>query len=204
VNVLPTAASGALIVFDNEAAFVGAAPIVSTESFDEFPSDTFLGIVTAVVDGITYEAIGPDLNAPPPFGWLIEANIFGPVSPPNEFLYTQISPSRSLSFGDGMIAHAIGFYLVMPIGIPPGEAELTVTLGDDTQILVHASGHLNYRGFVAAEGIKSIAINTDTPFGASNNSFDNVSRSAIVPAIPEPATWVLVIAATSLLTLRRR
>jgi hypothetical protein len=61
-----------------------------------------------------------------------------------------------------------------------------------------------YRGLLASDRIKSVTIDTRSDERSFNFDFDNVSRSAIVPAIPEPATWILVAVAVSLIQLHRR
>jgi hypothetical protein len=181
------------MVFNSEAAFLAAANVVSTETFDEFASGTDLGGPSATVDGITYTAVDPDPGPPPPPRWSVHGSTVAD-SPPNVFEFSGRRAVTLLSFGDGMITHAIGFFLHTGADFPGGvNYELTVTLGNDSHIVANASGGALYRGFLASEGIKSITIDTETDIGGFNFEFDNVSRGAIVPVIPEPATWLLVL-----------
>jgi probable HAF family extracellular repeat protein len=194
VLTLPSAASAGLIVFDNEADFLAAADVVSTETFDEFPTNTLLGRPSATVDGVTYTAINPppDDIPSPPWGWGWFA---GP-----KLYFSERRDVTKLTFGEEMVTNAIGFSVDgQGISFPTPEYTFTVLLGNGEQSVEHASGNdLIYRGFVAAERIHSVTINTVTSSGSSHNfDIDNVSRGTIVPAIPEPSTCFLAVLASA-------
>jgi hypothetical protein len=204
---LPSAASGALIVFDNEADFLTATEIVSTETFDAIPSGTNLGNPAVTLSGVTYSAINPAPPGPTPpelIGWFVFGSTVA-ASPPNVFAYSQFREVTQMSFGEGLAVKAIGFSLTTGGG-PSNAYQLTLNFGNGTEAVVNAAGSKFYRGFLADEKIQSIAVDTRSATSSFNFELDNVSRSAIEPAIPEPASWLLaaLAAAGSLCVSKRR
>jgi hypothetical protein len=190
------AARADIIVFTNEAAFLRAAPIVSTEKFDEFASGTLLGQMGTVrIDGVTYTAAA-DAQ------WSAD-RFFGPAPSPPNVLFQRNTGTRNgsatLTFGDGQSTEAIGFFVTSPLLSPRSFYQLTVTTTDGGQLVEPIDLNSDtpvYRGFVASEGISSVRIDPLTVEGARPNfGLDNVSRAAIVGplpvVIPEPASFTL-------------
>ena len=180
---------GNVIVFTQEPEFLRAAPIVSTETFDEFPTPTVLGTGTVIVDGVTYTSDQPAARwiagilihqVPPRF-----------VSPPNDF-GTDLIGSDTLTFGAAATTNAIGFFL-LTAGVFT-TYNVIVTTADGAQFIDPLVGEPNpaFRGFVAPEGIASVTVTHISPLSLFNFSFDNVSRGNIVSAVPEPASATLL------------
>jgi hypothetical protein len=67
--------------------FANAAQIVSTETFDEFSSDTVIGVGTLTLDEITYASLNPSAIwfvsdtsvTPSPPNSLVQSNLIAPV-----------------------------------------------------------------------------------------------------------------------------
>jgi hypothetical protein len=57
--LVPDPASATLITFHSEADFLNKAPVVSIETFDEFPSLTTYFTARVVIDQVVYEVDGP-------------------------------------------------------------------------------------------------------------------------------------------------
>jgi hypothetical protein len=57
--LVPDPAWATLITFHSEADFLSNAPVVSTETFDEFPSPTIFFMARVVIDQVVYEVDGP-------------------------------------------------------------------------------------------------------------------------------------------------
>jgi hypothetical protein len=191
------AARADFMVFTDQTAFLGAAPIVSTETFDEFPSNTVLGVGSATVDGVTYTSQDPTAQ------WSA-TNLFLTPSPPNSLLSSELAP-ETLTFGSGNATAAIGFFLI-PAGIP-GDYQIFVTGSGGYTLTenVTTNGAITYRGFLGVgEDITSVKV---SPVGStlSNVSYDNVSRADIVAATPEPASLTLLsLGSLGLLAYGRR
>jgi len=177
-------------VFTDAKSFFQTGKVVSTETFDEFPIDTIIGVGSVTLDEITYTSA----KSSTPWGAL---SILPPVSPPNALTQTDVQPA-TLTFAGGGQTDAIGFYLInsaalgtsVPYGIDvvtaSGETlSLTVSVGETSRNI--------FRGFESPEGIKSITITTPT---FANFALDNVSRGVITP---EPSS--LTLGATGILVL---
>jgi hypothetical protein len=170
---LAPASAEALTVFTDQAAFLAAATIESTEDFDGFASGG-LGSDTVVIDEIVYVT---DSGS-----WNILAN---GVSAPNGLIGSLID-DRSLAFGPGLETNAIGFHLKTIAG---SSLDIVVDLvggGSSTFPLALPFPSTEYRGFVAEEGIIGIRLQNT---GSGNYVIDDVSRAAIVP---EPASALLL------------
>jgi hypothetical protein len=177
-----------IVAFNNEVAFRAVAPIVSTETFDEFPFRTALGAGVVVIDDIFYTAgfggvwNAEDLFAPPP-------------SPPNTLVSTLIEPN-TLTFG-GSGTQAIGFFLnggddstQIVVTTANGE-ELSETPWSGIPRPPFSNPNI-YRGYVSSDVIISVRVsNAPDPRFGTNWGFDNVSRGIIVP-VPELPTGLLL------------
>ena len=171
-----------ITVFSDEATFLAATAIASTETFDEFPSNTNFGSGTVIIDGITYTAGNNAL-------WQTDSGGTAPVSPPNKFGINAIE-TNTLTFGPGFVTNAIGFY-VLYAGTtdPSAQSQITVTsaLGTSvTEVLSFPFGGqpVAFRGFAAPEGIISVEVaNIPNPQVGFSFAFDNVSRGDIRLAV---------------------
>ncbi|MEA2734916.1 MAG: hypothetical protein QOE14_1367 [Humisphaera sp.] len=192
--------------YTSESAFLAAAPVAHTETFDDRPSWTVLGGPAVVVDGVTYTA-SPEMDGIDPNLWIIgiQFDIIPHASAPNDFGSALIGED-TLTFGDGGSTPAIGFYLRTPAVFPTPLFQIFVktmsgqTFEDD---LSFVSGTSPYRGFFAPEGITSVMVRNDPAAHAMFNlSYDNVSRGAI----PEPlaAGPLALVASAGLLRRAQR
>lgn len=189
---------GMLQVFNSQTSFFSAAPIVSTETFDEFPSDTLFPQSRIMIDGVYY------LNTPEEpgaAGWGI-LHLPNTPSQPNALVSSSLV-TQHISFGQ-VPGHttqvaAFGFYLNGG-GSYDGVSSLyriVVSEADGTQTsftIDFGPTRGAYFGFLSEQGIATIAVGPDfSPGFATYFAFDNVSRSGIatVPT-PEPRTWSLI------------
>lgn len=203
----PTA-FGSLIVYDDETTFLNVAPITSTETFDEFQHHTGFFTPMVTIDGVRYDVAGPCFfqgNQSP--CWVAGIGLGSPVTPPNNF-----GSTFSNGFGDERISFggyvtAFGFWFGSGVLFPAPHWQIVIqeVNGRSTTQDVF-SGH-EYLGFVSTVGIVNLVVrNFPGNGGGSNWSYDNVSRSDIMPT-PEPDTLGLLttaLVACSVRYLRRR
>jgi hypothetical protein len=175
-------------VYYDESTFLATNPIVSTETFDEYPEGTGFSGLVVMVDSVFYNGVefGPD-----PVLWYA-GPLFGPVSPPNTF-YSNWSDDNILTFGPDKYVHAIGFWITSGdvAYVPHDEILVKETDGSVSLFDVSfvSSQHLYY-GFSSSIGIAQITVRDYAgDLYGWNWSFDNVSRAEIVP---EPATVLLL------------
>jgi hypothetical protein len=194
-------ASANLITFNSEADFLNNAPIVSTETFDDFPSHTGFFTPLVVIDQVVYDTDGPCFyqGAPNPC-WLVGIQLgFGAVSPPNDFgaTFANAITEHRISFGAGNSVDAFGFWFLSGGGFPPPHWEVVVHEidGTDTIETLLFAADPRYRGFLSDVGINALTVRDfqGERDGAANWSYDNVSRSQ-VSSIPEPSSISLCIA----------
>src|SRR4030095_4774040 len=102
------AQASTLTFFSSQSEFLATAPIVSTETFDEFPSSTSFTTSTVVIDKVTYFTEPCLLE--------IHLGCWGIVSPgvasPNRF-GSNNTATDVLSFGTGQFVNALGFSLIV-------------------------------------------------------------------------------------------
>jgi len=200
-------ASAEIILFTDPQSFFQSAKIESTETFDEIPSRTIIGVGSVALAGITYTSA--DALAQ----WYTFDSFVTP-SPPNGLTQKNVIAPATLTFANGGNTGAIGFYLQPGSSFPGGDYRLDVvtTTGDILTVDTGIVTNTIFRGFVSVdgirEGIKSISITPlEIPGGISNFELDNVSRGAI-SAVPEPSSMTLartgiLILAVYMLSRRR-
>ena len=188
-----------IIVFTSQSDFFSAANIVSTETFDEFPTGTVLGVESVILDNIKYS-----INASG--RWSAGSMFLPPTAPsPPNYLSVNIAGNeffQTLTFGEGMGTNAIGFFLV---GIfSGGEDHLRwkydITVKDSANEQFSESLFLGentaYRGYFSPDGISSVIVQPVTYMsGLALARYDNVSRGSIFPvaAVPEPSSFTLAL-----------
>lgn len=198
-----------LTVYESESAFFANAEIVSTETFDGIPTDTYIYEPGVVIDDVIYDTvIGGDPGDPPicvaqgNYCWKIFSPLWErpPVSLPNLLFSSSSDPrdwgdSQAIWFGESKIAGAIGFYFVAPsLYVPDPDSplsgwEIVVYEADGTVTNVILPPEIAaipmaaYRGFVSSVGITRLELAPrylDLPsFTTWAWGYDNVSRSAI-------------------------
>jgi hypothetical protein len=187
---VPQLVRGEVMVFTEELQFFQATSIASTETFDEYPFDSVLGVGAVTIDGVTYASDQPMAR------WIagIQIHQVPPrfVSPPND-LGTDLIGTDTLSFGAGATTNAIGFFLLTAGDFTT--YNLIVTTADGAQFIDPLVGEPNpaFRGFVASEGIASVTVTHISSVSQINYSFDNVSRGDITEPVPEPASATLFL-----------
>jgi hypothetical protein len=187
-------ACASVIVFTDPQSFFQAGTVVSTETFDELPSDTIIGVGSVSLDGITYTSADPSAQ------WATTDTFVTP-SPPNSLIQSNVIAPATLTFAGGGTTDALGFFLQPGSTLPGGDYRFDVVTatGETFTVDTGVIGETIFRGFVSSEN-ESILSLTITPFNVppgesiSNFNLDNVSRGVITSAIPEPSTLVLVIA----------
>jgi hypothetical protein len=165
----------ALNVFTSEADFLAAAPVVSTETFEEFTPPTLFTSQIMIGDVVyTGQASWSILEAGYGTGNALISNVIG---------------VNEMSFGPGQFAHAIGFFLLLPGASPVGTFlgwQIVVNELDGQSSVIDVPPILHfapvYFGFLSDVGISKVTVQ-DNPGDteADNWYLDNVSHSAITP-----------------------
>jgi hypothetical protein len=180
-------ARAGVTVYDSESDFLNVAGIASTETFDAFPPHTLIYSPRVTIDQAIYETDGHCPGPGAPACWTIGIHI-GPgyVSAPNDFgaNFANGITEHRISFGTGSEVHAFGFWFLTGGIFPPPQWEIIVHEidGNDTVETVELTFGQLYLGFLSDVGIGALTVR-DSPgeTGASNWSYDDVSRSAVFP-----------------------
>ena len=109
-----------IIMFSDPQSFFQAAKVVSTETFDELPSDVLVGVGSVALGGITYT------SADPSAGWVTSDSFVNP-SPPNSFGQGNVIAPATLKFGQSGRTDAVGFCLLT---IPGGDYRFQLATAD--------------------------------------------------------------------------
>lgn len=187
-------------IFQSQASFLQAAleaPIVSTETFEEFAPGAHLAN-PAVVDGVSYQAINIQITEPgPPPVWEANSLTLDGTATSRSLIFTDLADHR-LTFGQNGVVDAIGFYINNGAFLPVPMWDISVVSRDGTETACSLVGPLSpdskaYVGFLSQSGISSITVADATVNGAVNWEYTEVSRSAI-QAAPEPSTiWLALV-----------
>jgi hypothetical protein len=180
--------NASIVAFNSEAAFRSVAPIVSSETFDEFPFRTALGAGVVVIDDIFYTAgFGSVWNA---------GDLFAPTPSPPNILFSNLIEPNTLTFA-GWGTQAVGFFL----NGGDDSTQIVVTTSSGEELSENPWSGISrppfsnaniYRGYVSSDIIISVRVsNAPDPRFGTNFGFDNVSRGIIVP-IPELPTGLLL------------
>jgi hypothetical protein len=165
-----TAARADVVVFEDEAAFLGVAPIVSTQTFDDVPD--FQVPVTVEIDNVVFVTRGT---------WSLPGGC-----DLNRSLGATSIERRHISFltptgADGGV-RAFGFALTT-FGISPPADFQVVLITADGALTVETIDDLSnptvaYRGFLSTSPITRVIVSAigDTQF---NFCMDNISRGQI-------------------------
>jgi hypothetical protein len=193
-------------MFTDQQSFFQTGQVVSTETFDEFPSDTIIGVGSMTLDGITYTSANPLAQ------WKVTDTFVTPSSP-NSLTQSNVIAPATLTFAGRGQTDAVGFFLLPGSTFPGGSYRFDVTTasGGPFTATTGVIGSTIFRGFTSFDEITSLTI---TPLnvlgGLSNFDLDNVSRGLIVSAIPEPSsltlgtTGILVLLASTWWQRKRR
>ena len=178
--------NAAIVSYTSQSSFLAVAPVVTTADFDSYSDGVSLGVGSATVDGVVYEANQPTAD------WSIrEVSVLNPPSQPNVFGVGNLSPLPvMLSFRDEQSSGAIGFYMVHQVVSPRPTWDITVEDATGATLALTVSfGTPGFFGFTSPTGIVSVEI-ADNPSDnrETNFWFDDVSRSSIVP---EPSTFAM-------------
>jgi hypothetical protein len=197
------AQASTLTFFSSQSEFLATAPIVSTETFDEFPSSTSFTTSTVVIDKVTYFTEPCLLE--------IHLGCWGIVSPgvasPNRF-GSNNTATDVLSFGTDQFVNALGFYLIVGGSVnevPVAQYELRIVEINGETSLINIGPlppSILFFGFSSSSGIRDLTFDTigDNRF---NLQFDDVSRGTI-QSVREPSSPVtLIFAVIGLFILRQ-
>src|SRR5436190_5081148 len=171
------------MTFD-EAAFLNSAPLVTTETFNEYPSPTEFppDQLRIVSKSIRFRSVDP---SPEP-GWIIDLDGF---PNPDNVLFRHFAVNGfegtgqlAIAFRDGHSVPAVGFRL-QAFGTP-NQIELLVTETDGavTSFFLPRDMYELYIGLTSPNGIKRVLIRQHpelTAGGMSNFSLDDVSRGQL-------------------------
>ena len=182
--ILSGQASANLIIYTSESDFLNTAPVISTETFDQFPSPTVFSSPQVVIDQVFYGVVGPCPEGDQGGCWIVGINLFpGFVTPPNDFGASSIAEHR-ISFGAGNYVHAYGFWFLSGV-LAQWEVIVHEIDGTNRIELLQSSDppEPHYLGFLSDVGIRGLTVRPSRPaeLVAGNWSYDNVSRSQILP-----------------------
>ena len=173
--------SQAVILSTDETKFIDSSAIVSTETFNSM-EDTIFPTKSVTIDSVTYTDIAAS-------SWAVEETNFRIVA----LFSTDSVEANTIEFEDKGFVKAIGFNIIPFGGKPFFEFTFDVQEsrgGSTTFTSRPIPGHKNFFGFSSGVGIQKIAVFQQLGQGGRTNwSYDDVSRSAIVP---EPTTLVLL------------
>jgi hypothetical protein len=199
-----TAAADPIFSFTDPQAFSDAVDIDSIETFDEFRSDSVIGLGSVTLDAIRYRSSDPSAI------WFVEDS-FVTNSQPNSLLTRNVIAPVTLTFGGQGFTDGIGFFFRPTNALPDAvyQFEVVGVGGEQSTETVSPLGAEIFRGFALDEGILSVTISPIKTNGISNFFLDGVSRGSIGPtSVPEPSTLVLgstaVLIALSDVRRRRR
>jgi hypothetical protein len=175
------ATTAGISVFTDQQSFFQAANIVSTETFNEFPRNTVLGVGSFALDGITYTSASP-------IGvFAVSGDFANTPSPPNALIQQNTITAITLTFAGGGRSNAIGFSFLpgaqnylFEAATASGE-KVTVETGIIPELPI-------FRGFVSPEGIVSLTITPDPSDCCSNFLLDDVSHGVITFTFPFAGT----------------
>lgn len=189
----PAMPGASVTVYDDESTFLALNPIESTETFDGYPYNHSFMTPVVTIDSVTYEALPDPFNGESSWIAGIHFGVPGYVSSPNDFGSNWIT-DNIMTFGTDQYVDGIGFWLLSGTHRSGVVWEIVAEESDGSVEVVGVSDWSNdqrYFGFSSPLGIKSITVR-DFPGnpGAGNWSYDNVSRTAIMP-VPEPVTFII-------------
>jgi hypothetical protein len=181
-----TITAHAMTFFDSEEAFLLSAPIVSTETFNEYTVDG--GILPFNFNGTIYDdyIVDPRLWVISPLeslGWgdsySYDFNAFLSASIEEEGHY--------FSFGTDNYVNAFGFFLFHPYDEQTIGGLINIdVIEKDGQISTYVHDQDDqwlFFGFISDVGISQIKVYNSTEDGIldTNFAYDNISRSEIIP-----------------------
>ncbi|TMA82593.1 MAG: PEP-CTERM sorting domain-containing protein [Deltaproteobacteria bacterium] len=179
--------AGPILTFADPQTFFSAVQVVTTETFDEFRSNTNIGVGSVTLDGITYTSSNPSAI------WFVSDTFVTP-SPPNSLVTSNAIAPVTLTFEGEGFTDAIGFFLVGVGGIPSASYRVDVVAVDGERLdQMISPGVITtniFRGFAAEGGILSLTISPVEVGGSiANFHLDSVSHGAIsTNVVPEPST----------------
>jgi hypothetical protein len=172
-----------ITVYSDPQSFFQAAKVVSTETFDQLPSRTVIGVGSVSLDEVTYTSA--DASAE----WFTDTS-FVTVSPPNGLTQRNVIAPATLTFAGGGHTDAVGFFLLPGSTFPGGDYrfDITTTSGDIFSVDTGTVTETIFRGVVSSDGSDILSLSI-TPLNIpgqgesiSNFELDNVSRGSIEPA----------------------
>jgi hypothetical protein len=179
---------GVVVTFD-EAGFLSSSPVVTTETFEEFPIPTEYPPTQrrVVIQSVRYRSIE---NTSP--SWVIDLDPAA-VTTPDSALFRRFNSGAgavgllraAIAFRDGGSVPALGFRLEPFAIFSPNAFELIVTEtnGDITSFPLPRDIDDTYIGLSSPNGIKRVVVtqHSEITGGVVNFAFDDVSRGRIVP-----------------------
>lgn len=161
-------------VYTDEATFLGAVSIASTEDFEGFPQDESVGFGDVLIDEVSYAAVGTPRN------WYVFESTSG--NGLSQRLSSTFPQPSQLTF-DGGLTQAFGFF----VSAAPISISVHVVVTSRTGVEVEETFTDNtYLGFAAPEGISSVLVESVAGDGMmAIVAFDDVSRGEILFP-PEP------------------
>ena len=172
-----TGAMATVILSTDRSLFLSSNPIVSTETFDEFPHPTQFPLSnhSVTIDLVTY------FDPAPNPGWrLDEVSITS--SPPNSLFSSLSVEDNIITFDRGGFVRGFGFQFI-PFGHPSGaDARFHFLVneinGATTDFL--RSPPDAFLGFSSSLGIRTVSVTQESVLGVKTNfAFDDVSRSSV-------------------------
>lgn len=199
LSCVPCEVRAEILVYTDQSDFFSAAsemgsPIVSTTTFEDR-----LGNVgsPATIDQITYTPDNPSGT--------YRIDSYGSQ---HSLIQTELEAS-TLTFGGGQ-TRAIGFVTILGVSVfpPLPRYEFKVVAIDGEELSFHQAidiGEGAYWGFISPQGIRSVTIGPYRRWeGATNFTFDDVSRAAIVPEPSTLALFAIGAIALAITAARRR
>jgi len=185
---ISSSAMATTVFYSTSAQFAAAATsALNTDTFSSYATGTHAGSFVLANSTFTAAPNSPQIS---------NSNIFCTATGNNCLIANSISGARIFSNFD---PSTTGFALDAKFLNPGNSFTVTLVTGDGTQSFTQlGSAFSGFFGFSDTSGIQSVSfLNNGSSGGFSNYSFDNVSTftgTITSSAVPEPASWAMMIA----------
>jgi hypothetical protein len=188
VIAMASPAAASVVEYTSQAAFNAAASGVSTFTFDQGNVPPLFTVESNPVtfNGVTFQDLATPTNAMTggsPILFLVSASTT-PIYGQDFLSFQNTDPGIQGTISSaGATAFGFTFGSNVPVGLP---ATLTLNTGETFAITPGSSAQ--FVGFTSDAPITSISFNYDNGF-----AFDVLSVSSNLAAVPEPASWGLMV-----------
>lgn len=184
-----------ITVYTDRAAFLNAVPHSATDSFDDLTMNEIAGPLSRSVGPYGYQAsVGPSESSFYPSGIAGDVWLTGTMSS---------DVVRFGAFSSGVVGFGGNFFGTDSFGafMPGQTVELTATAGGESKTYTLMDASLDsFVAFVADAPLTSVSFQNME----SNGTVYWAGANNVVLAVPEPATWSMLLGGLAVTALARR